>query len=762
MTSPDISEEENLYTVSIAIWGVPADPSHDAERFRPGASNPGDGNGNPLAAGSPAPFLTYPFVCSGTPLATSIQADDWFVPGRTCRRRGSLPAPTNCGSLAVSSPSLSVQPLSSTAGAPSGYGIDLSVPQDLDPYSLSTPPLQNVSVTLPEGVQLSAPAANGLSGCTDAELGLHSLVAAACPDSSKVGSVEIDTPLLPDPLTGSIFVGSQVSSTDPFRIFLVAQGDGVTVKLAGAVQFDPATGQLTTAFDNNPEIGFSELKLDFFGGPDAALSNPASCGTYTASSDITPYGGVPAQSPSGSFVIDQGCGTGGAFSPALSAGLSNPVAGAFTSFVMDLTRPDGQQNISGLTVKLPPGVTAKLAGVPLCPDADTASGDCPGGSQVGTTTAAVGDGPSPLYLPQPGKTPTAVYLAGAYKGAPYSLVIVVPAQAGPYDLGTIVVRAALFVDPTTAQVTVVSDPLPQIVMGVPNQYQRIYVNINRPDFMIAPTSCDPMQISATVTGVPLGGPVSVNPAQIGYSTAPGQNTTVTSPLQVGDCSALGFSPKLKMALTGKGKTKSGDHPTLTATLSQPFGQANIHAAKVTLPLSMALDPNNSQHVCNYDVALAVHGGAVGCPASTIVGSATAVTPLLSQPLTGDVYLVQGIRFSHGIRIRTLPSLLIPLRGQIALDLRAQSSVNGASALVTTFSTIPDAPVSKFTLQIAGGKKGLLVITGRGRTICNKAQVTTASLGAQSGKVENSSIRMSTPCGKVHKAKKHTKKHKKHG
>ncbi|MGH2929187.1 MAG: hypothetical protein ACRDL8_13370, partial [Solirubrobacteraceae bacterium] len=337
-----------------------------------------------------------------------------------------------------------------------------------------------------------------------------------------------------------------------------------------------------------------------------------------------------------------------------------------------------------------------------------------------------------------------MYLTGPYKGAPYGLAVVVPAIAGPFNLGTVVVRQALFVDPTTAQVTVRSDPFPTILDGIPLRLQRVDVDMDRADFTINPTSCDPMSVTGTLT-----------------STG-GLSHAVSSRFQVGGCQALGFSPKLRMSLTGKGRTRSGDHPNLVSTLTQPGGQANIRDVRVALPLSLALDPNNSQHVCDYATAAAVHGGAVGCPASTIVGSATAVTPLLSKPLAGKVYLVQGLRCRRGqpsqqrkcvngqTPIRTLPSLLIPLRGQIALDLRAQTSIpaHGAQKLVTTFSTIPDAPVSKFTLQITGGRRGILVITGRGRSICTKRQVTDASMGAQSGKTHAQNVSMSTPCGQA--------------
>ncbi len=385
---------------------------------------------------------------------------------------------------------------------------------------------------------------------------------------------------------------------------------------------------------------------------------------------------------------------------------------------------------------------ANLSHVPECSEADLArispqpgtgqdqinNPSCPASSQVGTVTTEAGTGPDPYSLP--GK----VYLTGPYKGAPYGLAVVVPAVAGPLDLGTVVVRQALQIDPTSAQVTDVSDPFPTILDGIPLRIRRVDVVLNRPEFTLNPTSCDPMNVTGTLT-----------------STA-GLVSSDSSRYQAADCSALGFSPKLKIALTGKGRTRSGQHPTLSATVTQPAGQANIASARVALPLSLALDPNNSQHVCAYPIAQAVSTGPADCPASTLVGTATAITPLLSQPLTGPVYLVQGIRFSHGQQIRTLPSLLVALRGQIALDLRAQTSVSHGK-LVSTFPTIPDAPVSKFTLTISGGRKGILVITGRGRSICGTPQVSNATLGAQSGKRRSSAITMSTPCKAAKKSKK---------
>ncbi|MBV9166190.1 MAG: hypothetical protein JO342_08550 [Solirubrobacterales bacterium] len=308
--------------------------------------------------------------------------------------------------------------------------------------------------------------------------------------------------------------------------------------------------------------------------------------------------------------------------------------------------------------------------------------------------------------------------------------MVLPAVAGPFDLGTVVVRQALHIDPYTAQVDVVSDPLPHILKGIPLRVRRIRVVLDRSHFTLNPTSCRP----ESVTGA--------------LASTQGTKANVASPFKLVGCSRLSLKPSLTIGLSGAGRTRSGDHPTLTSVLTQPQHEANLLAAKVRLPLALALDPHNSQHVCPYKVAKKVRSGRVHCPASTIVGSASAVTPLLSRPLHGKVYFVQGIRFVHGHPIHTLPTLLVPLRGQIALDLTAETSVAGSGALVTTFPAIPDAPVSRFTLTISGGRKGVLVITGNHLDICRKQQFAHSALGAQNGKRRHQRIEVATPCGKT--------------
>jgi len=513
----------------------------------------------------------------------------------------------------------------------------------------------------------------------------------------------------------------------------------VTIKLSGQIQANASTGQLTVAFDQNPPLPFSDLNVSLFSGPLAPLANPESCGTFTTTSDISSYsapGSGPDATPSSSFDIT-GCTTPTPFAPTFTAGTTNPTAGAYSPFTLTFSRQDTDQELSSITATLPPGLFADVGSVPLCSDADASAGTCSSASQVGTATVGSGAGTHPLFLSGQ------VYLTGPYNGGAYGLATVVPAVAGPYNLGTVVVRQSLRINPSNAQVTAVSDPFPTILDGVPLRIKTISLALNRPNFIVNPTSCSPQQITGTITSVG------------------GASEAVSSPFQVGSCQELPFFPSLGIKLTGKGQTTSGKHPTLIAALKEPAGQANLASAKVTLPLSLALDPTNSNVVCPYAVAQAVHGGAVGCPTDTIVGSATAISPLLSKPLTGPVYLVQGIRFNkQGEQIRTLPTLLLPLRGQIALDLRATTSVNGAGQLVSTFSGIPDAAVSSFNLTINGGSKGILVITGRGRNICSARQTAGVTLGAHSGKLDSFNINVARPCAGTTKDKSHrTKKSK---
>jgi len=722
-----------LYGVTVHLWGVPSDPSHDALRFRPFAGSPGDVNGNPIPSPtSRTPFLRNPTSCTG-PVTTTLDATSWQEPDQVTSAQSIAPAVTGCARVPFD-PTVSFAPDTRQAGSSAGFGVDVDVPQNKNPDGVASADVKRVAMKLPTGVAINPSAADGLNGCADSAFAIKSDTVEQCPTTSKIGSATITSPLLDKPLDGAVYLASPLeqgplaaASGRMFRLFLAAEGSGVRVKLAGSVVPDTVTGQLTATFDNNPQLPFSNLHLQLVGGSRAPLSTPKACGTYTTTAELTPWTApaAPSVTATDSFTIDQDCDRAAKFEPTFSAGLVTPSAGGSGTFVLNVGRPDGQQDITGLTTVLPPGLLAKVGSVPLCSDGDATAGTCPAASQIGHTTVASGMGSSPVYIPQAGKAPTGVYLAGPYNGAPYSLSIVVPAQAGPYDLGTVVVRAALQVDPVDAHVTVVSDPIPTILLGVPLSVQKINVTIDRPGFMANPTNCAPMKIWSKVSSA---------------STA----VEGTTPFQVAGCAALPVKPKLTLDLSGKGQTTDGKHPTLDAHLTMPTGNANLKKVKVTLPLSLALDTENSQSddLCEFVVGKQT---IPDCPARSIVGSATAVTPLLNVPLTGPVYFVKNVRTDPktGRQIRTLPTLAIPLRGGgITLVLRASSEVV-ANHLVTTFDNVPDAPVSDFKLKINGGPKDILVVSGV--DICKGTQVTQQAATGQNGRVANADITMTTPC-----------------
>ena len=713
-SSLNISANLPVLGISATLWGVPADPSHDAQRVCPGGASPCSVTGPQL------PLLTMPTACSSQ-LATTASADSWQSVGTFSKMSyssvdtaGNPIGVTGCGLLSMS-PSITAQPDTTVADSPAGLDVDLHVPQAPNtPTSLATPALKTAVVTLPPGFAISPAAADGLAACSEGQFGLTNASPVNCPNASKIGTAEIDTPIQADPLKGSIYLATPLANefSSPLALYVAVQSDGVLVKLAGKVTIAP-NGQLQTTFDNNPQLPFTDFSLDFFGGPRATFDTPESCGTFNVTSSLTPWNGGSALTPSTSFPITSGCVSG--FSPTFTAGVSNPEAGAFTPFVLSFSRGDTDQELSGLTLNLPPGLLAKLAGVPLCSNSQANSATCPAATQVGTATTGAGPGPHPLFLT--GK----VYLTGPYKGAPYGLVVVVPAVAGPINLGNVIVRQTLNIDKTDAHVTVVSDPLPTSLAGIiPLRLRRIDIDLNRPNFMVNPTNCTAMQVLGTLT------------------STTGSVAQESSRFQVGGCGDLGLSPSLKLSLKGKVK-KAGRHPTLNATLTQPSGQSHLKSVKVTLPLSLALDPKNTRNLCSVAAAAADN-----CPASTIVGKATAATPLLSTPLSGNVYLVQGIRTNKsGQTIKTLPGLLVPLRGALALDLTAKTSVSH-NRLVTTFGSIPDTAVSRFVLTINGGSHGILVTT---KNLCKSKQIAGVNETGQNGKTHSGKPKISDSCHK---------------
>jgi hypothetical protein len=698
------------------------------------------------------PFISLPSGCVPAGQVTTVSL--WDVqpqptgpPAGDPQAQATSVTPVSGGIQCTSepfNPSLTITADNTRADEPTGATIDLKVPQAPDATTQATSMLQSASVTLPPGMTLSPSAANGLKACTPAQFNESSDDAPTCPAASKVGTVSITSPLLPNPLTGVAYLGcdgdngqtpcpNKDGSLSYLYIYVTAPAQHITQKLVGVTRADSATGQVTTTFDQFqgqpglPQEPFSDFTVKLKGGPAAPLANPLDCGTVTMTSSLAPSSGNTAAHPTANYTVDKSA-TGGAcaspsFSPTLSWSADSIRAGGFdNAFNLTFSRPDGQQYLSTLGVVLPPGLVGLIPSVKLCGEPQASNGTCASESQIGTVNVLAGTGSAPV------RQTGSVYLTGPYGGAPFGLSVVVPAIAGPFNLGTVVTRAAINVDKTDAHLTVTSS-LPQIVGGVPLRIRSATVTINRSDFVINPTSCQPLAITALMT------------------SADGSSAGASDPFQVGDCSTLPFAPSLQLALFGPpSQMVDGGHPTLVATFKDALGQANVRDTTVSLPLSLALDPNNAQHVCSVAGSLQDQ-----CPASTIIGNAVVQTPLLPQPLTGPVYLVQGIRTdSKGRQIRTLPTLLIPLRGEVAIDLRAQTSVDSAGRLVTAFQNTPDAAFSSFVLTISGGPRGILVVTGGpGSTVCKGSQIAPVHLVSQGGTADDLKVPVSAPCAGVH-------------
>ena len=594
-----------------------------------------------------------------------------------------FPRISGCESLAFA-PTFTTIATNPEAAAPTGLDATLKIPQDETPQGLATSTLRSATVALPQGFTINSAAGDGLAACSSEEVGFGRNEAAHCPGAAKIGSAELEVPALEHTLGASVYQ----RTPEPghlFRFWLVADEQGVHIKLPAEIEANPLTGQLTTHFDGiaslggNPQVPFEELRLHIFGGPRAPLATPNQCGTYQTTYSFAPWSGRPAASGQTPIQITAGCGKGG-FSPKLVAGTASLRAGAFSPLLFTLTRQDGEAEPQTLAIHLPQGLLAKIAGVALCPEGQAGSGACPAASQIGTLTAATGVGGAPLWIPQPGKAPTAAYLAGPYKGAPYSVVSVVPAQVGPFDLGNVVSRAAIYIDPETALATVKTDPLPQFLEGVPVSYRTIHVTVDRKDFTLNPTSCAEKKITATVTATN------------------GQSSEPSVPFQATNCAKLAYKPKLKLFF--KGQTKRTGNPAVSAVLTQKPHQANTKAAITLLPGGEFIDNAHINSPCTR-----VQFNAEKCPKKSILGHVKATSPLLSQPLAGPIY------FRSNGGERELPDIVADLRGQIHFTLVGyiDSVKTGpeSSRVRVRFLHVPDAPVTSAKFSFFGGKRGLI-------------------------------------------------------
>ena len=758
-----------VFGARIDLWGDPSAEAHDVNRGS--CTPPSSEVGSCPVPRTGIALITLPGHCPAAPLHFGARAHSWEglgEPAATASYESAdlAGAPTEvqgCNQLTFE-PALKVRPTTNLADSPSGLDAELSQPQDSS-FDLNSPsPLRDAVVTLPAGLSANASQADGLEVCSSEQIGLISAVGQSpvqiskepnrCPAAAKLGTVEVESPLLaqidednnvvydlegnpvPRPLQGNLFLAKPFDN--PFNSLLaiyIAIEDprsGVIAKLAGKVEPNPLTGQLSTRFTENPQLPLQAVRLHLFTGPRAALQTPIACGSYATSSSLTPWA-APAlldTHPSDAFEISASP-SGGACpateagapnAPAFSAGTLTPQAKAFSPMVLKLSREDGSQRISKLEATLPAGLLARLVGVAQCSDAQIAAAtarskpeegalekaapSCPAAAELGTVDVGAGAGPSPVHIG--GRA----YLAGPYKGAPLSVVVITPAIAGPFDLGTVVVRSALNIDPTTAQGRVVSDPFPQLLQGIPTDVRSVAVRVDRPNFTLNPTSCAPKSFLALAT------------------SAPGQVASLSSPFQVGGCEALGFKPKLTLSLSGG--TRRGAHPAFKAVLSARPGDANIARSSVALPHSEFIDQGHFQTICTR-----VQFAAAQCPAGAVYGHASATSPLVDYALEGPIYLRSS---SH-----KLPDLVAVLKGPpsqpIEVDLIGRvDSVNGGIRF--TFEVVPDAPVTKAIFTAQGGKKGLFQ---NSTNICRGTHRATVKMDGQNGKFSDARPALKVRC-----------------
>jgi hypothetical protein len=656
--------------------------------------------------GREVPFLTSPVDCGASETARTLMmhVDSWAYPGTGDPFDADFADPNwvpvdailspfeGCDTLTFN-PSLAFQPTPAAEGGttqsdePSGYNVNLQVPQTESYSELATPELKTTTATFPEGVSVSPSAANGLQACSDAQIALESNEPGACPSASQIGTAKVTTPLLEEVLEGSVFLGepecspcSEADASDGrlFRLYLQVHSAklGVTLKLPGVVRANPTTGRLTSEFADLPQLPYSDVELKLKDGPRAPLANPQTCGTFITSSDLEPWSApeTPTKVSESPFAIT-GCGAGMPFAPAFTAGTASQAAGAPSSFSVTFARNDGEQDLSGITLTTPPGLLGEIAGIPRCGEAEANAGTCSPASQIGTTTVSAGPGSDPYTI-----TGGRVYLTGPYNGQPFGLSIVVPAVAGPFNLGNVIVRASITVNPNTAALTIAANPLPQIIDGVPVRLRTVDVEVNRPNFMLNATNCTPQSISATLTGEhPIG------------SGEAAKTSVVSTAYAASGCADLPFKPKLTASAGGKGSNAGGSSLDIMLA-SAGVGQAGIAKVDLQLPKALSTRDTTLNKACTEAQFAA---NPAGCPEGSIIGKAAIHTPILSAPLSGPAYLV-----SHGGA--AFPDVEIVLQGEgVTLVLDGKTDIK-KGITYSNFESTPDAPFTSFETELPTG------------------------------------------------------------
>jgi hypothetical protein len=738
-TVSELTQLAPLAAADIEFWGFPGKDENNGDRFPRGElGNPAGCpevadtscfGSTPSPVSALHPLINNPSVCTGELLPVSIQVETYQDPLNPTSSDSTYPETTGCFNM-VFNPVLLATPTTKEADAPAGFDIEMKAPQPLG--EATTPsPIKSGTLTLPEGLTINPDAADGQSSCSDALANFDTEGPAECPDNAKIGTFDIGSDALDESLTGSIYIGQPLPG-DQYRFFLIADGFGIHAKLLGVFRPDPVTGRVTVFIEDLPQVPFETFDVHLFASDRGLLATPTHCRVYEVSANFLPWNDkLPDQTTNQFFSIDSGPGGSACpgevrpFNPRLIAGTSHPTAGDFSDFALQLDRADGDQFLGDLNFTMPPGFTGSLRGIIYCPEdalaraaqnpglVERALPSCPEASQIGTTNVAAGPGGHPFNVE--GR----IYLSGPLNGAPLSLAAITPALAGPYDYGTQVVRVAIHIDATTAQVRALSDTVPQIIGGVPLRLRTIRVNLNRPNFLINPTNCENFAV---------------------HSEGVGDQGTVVgfdSPFHAVNCFSLGFRPSMKVRqLGGQRQTARSRNPRLRFDLRTRSGDANIRSVTVTLPKAFAIDQRHLGNICSRSQLASER-----CAGRQPIGSAWAKTPLLDQPLQGPAYAVSGFG--------KLPRVVFILDGQVTVMPQAESTSVRGGFLKTVVPVVPDAPIGHFRLTLLGGNKGYLVNT---RSLCASRSIVRVHYKAHNGKELTQRVRTRTACGKRGKRK----------
>jgi hypothetical protein len=645
--------ETALSEGQVEMWGVPADRQEGTTISR-------------------RPFLTIPPRCG--PLVVTLRARSWEPEAPWHSASADTGAPlSDCQTLGFE-PHFGLQLSNPVADSPTGAQMDIEALREEDPDGRANAHIESVAADLPPGVTVSPGGAESVEACSDVQFGLGTTTPASCPPASRVGAVEVETPLLREPLDGIVYLGGE-RADERFRLFIVASGAGAIVKFVGAMRPDPATGRISVAVSDLPQVPLVRLTLSMDGGPGALLASPLECGPASAAARFDPYsGGAPVVSSAsvqiGALLAGTACPGGLPFAPSLVATSSTPRAGRATKLSMRVQRRDGEGLPARFSLALPRGLSAALGALEPCPDPAASAGTCPSGSRVGAVVVEVGSGPDPATLHGD------AYLAGPYRGAPFGLSMALNGAIGPFDLGTIVVRAGLRVDRKSGRVTMLSERLPTVVEGVPVRFRSIGLNVDRAGFLLNPTSCGGKSIDGSIEA--MGGAAS----------------SARATLAVRGCRQLGFDPRLSMVLTDRSELHRRGKPGLRVLARMRRGDSGLRAMRLSLPEALRFDLSGVREICARRAATKGK-----CPSRSSVGTAIVRTPLLSRPLRGAMHIVQPLDAG-------MPDLWLSVAAMgIQVDLMGETSIRDGRVAIE-LARLPDMPMSAFAMRTPSGEAGI--------------------------------------------------------